>query len=53
MKNYRQQTFTAEGKAALHQELSQLIADDQVRRDFIQMCLTHLIYVQYDEVQDL
>ena len=45
VKNYRQHIFSPDGVVALHQELSQIIDAEQVRKDFIQVCLTHLIYV--------
>ena len=53
VKNYRTEMFTVQGAAALHQELTSVMEDEQMRKDFIQICLKYLMVNGYDEVSDL
>ena len=42
--------MAAEGaEEALHAELGALIADEKTRKEFIELCLTHLITIGYDK----
>ena len=53
VKNYRQEMFSVQGISALHQELTSVIEDEQMRKDFIQICLKYLMINGYDEDSDL